>query len=63
MLAVCTTLGYDFIRLSKAGLGQYLRGDLQESPWQEVVLVIQRAVLSNWASLPNMMDIQVLYMQ
>lgn len=45
MYAVCacshTTLGYDFIQLSKAGLGQYLDKRVTKSPLQEVVLVIQ----------------------
>lgn len=63
MYPVCacnhTTLGYDFIQLSRAGLGQYWRSDLQESPLQEVVLVIQWAILNDWASVPTVMEIPV----
>lgn len=60
MYAVCAcshiTLGYDCIQLSRAGLGQYLDKGFTESPLQEVVLVIQEAVLNNQASLPNVME-------
>lgn len=60
MYAVCacshTALGYDFIQLSRAGLGQYLDKRFTESPLQEVVLVIQEAILNNWAPLPNVME-------
>lgn len=63
MYPVCacshTTLGYDFIQPSRAGLGQYWRSDLQESPLQEVVLVIQWAILNDWASVPTVMEILV----
>lgn len=60
MYAVCacshTTVGYDFIQLSSAGLGQYLDKRFTKSPLQEVVLVIQEAILNNWTSVPDVTE-------